>query len=253
SSSSDARLPPSDNFNVSVYIAMLTEIPPCACFIVGGASRQRYSISNKPFASEKKRFYVRALRKPDTKDADHRSASSSRRSRGSGGRGRRRRLLDIDEWWNGQQFECVCMLNLLDRCSKPKTMLKQARGAVAPGGVLMLALVLPYKPYVEARGAVAPGGVLMLALVLPYKPYVEGNTLITHKLEAPSPRAGWFGFEEQAAAFVKFMEEEAGFELVSWTRAPYLCEGDFSQAYYWLDDSVFVFTPKLTEQLKNEL
>lgn len=61
------------------------------------------------------------------------------------------RLLDIDSWWDGQQFECVCMLNLLDRCSKPKTMLKQARGAVAPGGVLMLALVLPYKPYVEGN------------------------------------------------------------------------------------------------------
>lgn len=47
------HLPLRDNFNVAVYIPILTEIPLCACFIVGGASRQRYSISNKPFASEK--------------------------------------------------------------------------------------------------------------------------------------------------------------------------------------------------------
>lgn len=68
-----------------------------------------------------------------------------------------------------------------------------------------------------------------------------------HKPEERLPIQG-AGFEEQASAFVKFMSEEGGFSLVSWTRAPYLCEGDFSQAYYWLDDSVYVFTPKETEQ-----
>lgn len=60
-------------------------------------------------------------------------------------------MLDTDDWWRGQQFECVSMLNLLDRCSKPKTMLQQARAAIAPGGTLLLALVLPYKPYVEGN------------------------------------------------------------------------------------------------------
>lgn len=51
-SPADARLPPSDNFNVVAYIVILTEIPLWPCFIVGGAFRQSYSISNKPFASE---------------------------------------------------------------------------------------------------------------------------------------------------------------------------------------------------------
>lgn len=41
------------------------------------------------------------------------------------------------------------MLNLLDRCNKPRSMLEQAKYALAPGGVLLVALVLPYKPYVE--------------------------------------------------------------------------------------------------------
>ncbi|KAJ0178396.1 hypothetical protein K1T71_006219 [Dendrolimus kikuchii] len=125
-------------------------------------------------------------------------------------------MLDTDDWWRGQQFDCVCMLNLLDRCSKPKTMLQQARAAIAPGGVLLLALVLPYKPYVEVT--------------------------VDHKPEERLPISGHV-FEEQVASFVKFMREEARFELVSWARAPYLCEGDFAQAYYWLDDSVYVFKP----------
>ncbi|XP_059053784.1 protein-L-histidine N-pros-methyltransferase isoform X1 [Achroia grisella] len=128
-------------------------------------------------------------------------------------------LLDTEEWWREQQFDCVCMLNLLDRCSKPKTMLKQARAALAPGGVLMLALVLPYKPYVE----VTPD----------------------HKPEERLPIQGE-NFEEQLSSFVEFMGE-CGFQLSSWTRTPYLCEGDFAQAYYWLDDSVYVFTPKPIE------
>lgn len=125
-------------------------------------------------------------------------------------------LLDTEEWWREQQFDCVCMMNLLDRCSKPKTMLRQAKTAIAPGGVLVLALVLPYKPYVE----VTPD----------------------HKPEERLPIQG-ASFEEQVGSFVAFMAG-AGYRLRAWARAPYLCEGDFAQAYYWLDDSVFVFTPE---------
>ncbi|XP_049874753.1 protein-L-histidine N-pros-methyltransferase isoform X2 [Pectinophora gossypiella] len=125
-------------------------------------------------------------------------------------------LLDIDEWWRARTFDCVCMLNLLDRCSKPRTMLRQARASLRPASHLLLALVLPYKPYVE----VTPD----------------------HKPEERLPISG-STFEEQLSSFVSFMREEAGFELAAWSRAPYLCEGDFSQAYYWLDDSVYVFKP----------
>lgn len=63
-----------------------------------------------------------------------------------------------------------------------------------------------------------------------------------HKPEERLPITG-ANFEEQLESFVKFMRDEIGFELLSWARAPYLCEGDFAQAYYWLDDSVYVFTP----------
>ncbi|XP_041987503.1 protein-L-histidine N-pros-methyltransferase isoform X1 [Aricia agestis] len=124
-------------------------------------------------------------------------------------------ILDTEDWWRGEQFDCVCMLNLVDRCSRARTMLQQARAAIAPRGVLLLALVLPYKPYVEVTA--------------------------DHKPEERLPITG-VTFEEQAASFVRFMAD-IGFGLRSWARAPYLCEGDFAQAYYWLDDSVYVFEP----------
>ncbi|XP_068618455.1 protein-L-histidine N-pros-methyltransferase isoform X2 [Battus philenor] len=123
-------------------------------------------------------------------------------------------VLDAEEWWRGQ-FECVCMLNLLDRCSEPRGMLRRARSALSPQGVLLLALVLPYKPYVEATA--------------------------DHKPTERLPITGTT-FEEQLSSFVTFMRD-IGFELAAWSRAPYLCEGDFAQAYYWLDDSVYVFKP----------
>lgn len=59
------------------------------------------------------------------------------------------RLLDPEDWWRSQKFDCVCMLNLLDRCSRPRSMLRDARAALTPDGLLIVALVLPYKPYVE--------------------------------------------------------------------------------------------------------
>lgn len=50
-------------------------------------------------------------------------------------------------------------------------------------------------------------------------------------------------FEQQVATVVRNVFEPVGFELVSWTRVPYLCEGDLRQCYYWLDDAVFVLKP----------
>lgn len=34
--------------------------------------------------------------------------------------------------------------------------------------------------------------------------------------------------------------EEKGFKIESWTKAPYLCEGDIRQSFYWLSDIVVV-------------
>ncbi|GBP52667.1 Methyltransferase-like protein 9 [Eumeta japonica] len=137
-------------------------------------------------------------------------------------------ILDADEWWrSSEDFSCVSMLNLLDRCIRPKSMLRQARAAMLT------------RPHAKMR--------LLIALVLPYKPYVEATP--DHKPEERLPIEGTT-VEEQACSFVQWMEA-SGWSLQAWTRVPYLCEGDFAQSYYWLDDTVFVFTPVPLENEKD--
>lgn len=50
-------------------------------------------------------------------------------------------------------------------------------------------------------------------------------------------------WEVQLNHFVREILEPARFQLVRWTRLPYLCEGDFSQSFYSLNDVVMVLKP----------
>lgn len=47
-------------------------------------------------------------------------------------------------------------------------------------------------------------------------------------------------WEVQLQSFLSNVIQPAGFELVRWTRLPYLCEGDFTQSFYYLNDIVMV-------------
>ena len=59
-------------------------------------------------------------------------------------------VLNVDEWAVGRQYDVISCLNLLDRCDEPLTMLHQIQSALKPDtGRLVLALVLPFIPYVE--------------------------------------------------------------------------------------------------------
>jgi len=51
------------------------------------------------------------------------------------------------------------------------------------------------------------------------------------------------GFEDETNNFIEKVLKTNGWEVVRWTKLPYLCEGDIKQAYYWLDDAVFVIRP----------
>ena len=61
------------------------------------------------------------------------------------------RILGVDEWNNGtRQFDVIACLNLLDRCDKPVTLLHDMKKALNPDtGRIIVAVVLPFKPYVE--------------------------------------------------------------------------------------------------------
>ncbi|VVC24528.1 DREV methyltransferase,S-adenosyl-L-methionine-dependent methyltransferase [Cinara cedri] len=125
------------------------------------------------------------------------------------------KLLDADSWWtNGEKFDVVSCLNLLDRCSDPEKLLADMKHAVKPDGRIVVALVLPYRPFDEFRSAVP-----------------EGKLLIAGKT-----------FEQQVCSVIRDVFEPFGFNVLCWTRLPYLCEGDLVQDYYWLDDAVFILS-----------
>ncbi|XP_068100608.1 protein-L-histidine N-pros-methyltransferase [Hyperolius riggenbachi] len=128
------------------------------------------------------------------------------------------RVLNIDEWQKtGLQYDIISCLNLLDRCHQPVTLLKEMRSVLEPTrGRVILALVLPFHPYVENGG----------------------------KWEKPAEAMDVTGtaWEEQVNSLADIFKE-AGFAVETFTRLPYLCEGDMYNDYYVLDDAVFVLRP----------
>ncbi|KAK9876794.1 hypothetical protein WA026_015032 [Henosepilachna vigintioctopunctata] len=123
-------------------------------------------------------------------------------------------ILEVEDWDNGRKYDLIMCLNLIDRCNTPMQLLKRIRQALQPGGLVFLALVLPFSAYVEIGSK-------------------------THKPEELLPIIG-SSFEEQVDSLVSEVLKPSGFIVESWSRVPYLCEGDLSQSYYWLDDAVFI-------------
>jgi len=127
------------------------------------------------------------------------------------------RILDTWNWMDevsDVQYDLISCLNLLDRCDTPLTLLKNIHSRLADHGILLVALVLPFGPYVETGSA---------------------DNL-------PSEEIGVNGttFEEQVNSFAKEIFPRLGFTVRRWTKLPYFCEGDLDQAFYWLSDVVFV-------------
>ncbi|CAL7940795.1 unnamed protein product [Xylocopa violacea] len=124
-------------------------------------------------------------------------------------------VLDAEKWYETGPYNVILCLNLLDRCDRPNTLLRRLKSSLAPGGRLIVALVLPFIPYVEvgARGDHKPSE---------YLP-VKGN-----------------GLEGQIASLVDRVFAPLGLRCLTWSKLPYLCEGNLGQAYYFLNDVVFV-------------
>lgn len=123
-------------------------------------------------------------------------------------------VLDTDHWGD-EKFDVITCLNVLDRCDKPLTLLKQIHESLNPKtGQLVLSLVLPLKPYVEYNTNHLP------------------NELLNIKGDLP---------EEQINSLLENIFQPLGFKLKKFTRLPYLCEGDIERSYYFLFDYIFVF------------
>ncbi|KAK5642097.1 hypothetical protein RI129_008264 [Pyrocoelia pectoralis] len=125
-------------------------------------------------------------------------------------------LLEIDKWFSLRKYEVISCLNVLDRCDRPLLLLHQIREALEHGGRALIAVVLPFSPYVETGTS-------------------------DHKPKETLPVTG-DTFEQQVSSLINDVFVPAGFEVITWTRVPYLCEGDLRQSYYWLDDAVFLLS-----------
>eukprot|EP00927_Polykrikos_kofoidii_P043517 TRINITY_DN37584_c0_g1_i1.p1 TRINITY_DN37584_c0_g1~~TRINITY_DN37584_c0_g1_i1.p1 ORF type:complete len:189 (+),score=20.25 TRINITY_DN37584_c0_g1_i1:61-567(+) len=134
----------------------------------------------------------------------------------------------IDLGPNGT-VDCVALFNVLDRCDRPLTLLQELGSRLRPGsGRLVLAVVLPFRPFVERGPRTVPP--------------VERLRL---------PRNG--DWEESAIQLWEKVLQPAGFELEAISRVPYISQGDPVNAAYVLDDAIFVLSRPVTQSTEGAI
>jgi hypothetical protein len=133
----------------------------------------------------------------------------------------------------GTYYSMVALLNVLDRCDKPATLLREIRAHLVASAA--------------ATEAKAPP-LLLLACVLPFCPFVEDGAVQRAPTEELSMGGGGLcrersSFERSLAKLVLSVLEPLGFRVRAWTRLPYLSQGDgAASAYFALDDAVLLLS-----------
>lgn len=127
-----------------------------------------------------------------------------------------------------KEYDVVSCLNVLDRADKPWSLLKSLRASVKPGGTVLLAVVLPWCPFVE-DGA---------------RQKAPSETLLMTGGECCKGAS----FEASLEKLVSNVLQPCGFKLIRWTKLPYLCEGSQTHEYYKLDDAVLILQPTSDEE-----
>ncbi|KAH9580081.1 DREV methyltransferase [Trypanosoma melophagium] len=140
-------------------------------------------------------------------------------------------------WWRGYEllpennpfqhpdgtrryYDVISCLNVLDRADKPLGLLQAMRDALKPNGILLLAVVLPWCPFVEYKNEQRPPS---------EKLPMEGGECCRGA-----------SFEDSLQRLVDNVLIPNGFELERWSRVPYLCEGNLRVEYAVLSDAVLV-------------
>lgn len=130
-----------------------------------------------------------------------------------------------------QAYDLITCFNVLDRADKPLTLLRQIRDLMKPKGKLIVALVLPFRPYVE-----------------PDTPFLSlSSSFSTEKQWLPPTEkilegAESLSFEQSVARFSEEVLGPLGFHIRAISRAPYLNQGGRYVPYYVLDDALFVLS-----------
>lgn len=113
-----------------------------------------------------------------------------------------------------QPFDVIALLNVIDRTSRPLSLLENLRPMLKEGGELIVAVPFPLAPHA----------------------YVGAETVDPEEM-LPIAKGG---FELQARHLVEHLFEPLGYELVLISRAPYLSRGPSQKPVYVLDDAIFV-------------
>jgi SAM-dependent methyltransferase len=111
-------------------------------------------------------------------------------------------------------YDAIACLNVLDRCDRPLTLLANLRAGLADRGLLLLSLVLPYRPFVY-----------------------DGGSSNEPSERLPLTRSDW---ESCAGELCQAVIEPLGLKVEVITRVPYLSGGDSRRPLYELDDVVLV-------------
>ena len=111
-------------------------------------------------------------------------------------------------------YDAIALLNVIDRCARPRTLLANLVDALAPGGRLIVSVPLPYRPL-----------------------HYAGPRVAEPEERLPLGRGAW---EEQATLLVERVLQPLGLELEALSRAPYLSEGDRHTPFYELDAAIVV-------------
>ena len=111
-------------------------------------------------------------------------------------------------------YDVVSCLNVLDRCAAPLSLLASLRAGMRDGGLLILALVLPYRPFVY-----------------------DGPRSLEPTERLPLDDLCW---EAGVSRLCHQVLEPLALRIESVARAPYLSGGDSARAVYELDDAIVV-------------
>jgi SAM-dependent methyltransferase len=114
----------------------------------------------------------------------------------------------------GGPYDAVALLNVLDRSARPVSLLGAATDALSDGGVLIVSVPLPMRPF-----------------------YQRGARTLDPIESLPVVGTSW---EAAARSLADDVLAPFGFTVVRLTRAPYLSGGDRRAPFYELDDVVIV-------------
>jgi len=115
----------------------------------------------------------------------------------------------------GNTYDVISILNVLDRCDYPLSMLKNATDVLKIDGRLIIATPLPLHHYVR----------------------MSGNSRKPREILPQTESTVW---EECFSHFYENVIKQNGLEIITWTRLPYLWKNGELLCFAGLDDAVVV-------------